>query len=134
LFELAFDYDIGVTGIPQPRETGWFITDRDTDPVRHLFLCMEERMDGSGVWTVELHECRDRRGDAGKAMHSYPSETAAREALDLIYRLSRYLVPLPTWNEQQVEDGRWRVRVYEPAGSVRAFRSDLQGNVRRPDA
>lgn len=77
---------------------------------------MEERVDGSGVWIVELHECRGRHGDAGKAMHSYPSESSARDALDLIYRLSRHLMALPTWNEQQVEEGRWRVRVYEPVG------------------
>jgi hypothetical protein len=47
-----------VTGIPQLREAGWFVTGSDRDPVRHLFVRMEEHMDGTGVWTVELHECR----------------------------------------------------------------------------
>ena len=71
-------------------------------------------MDGTGIWTVELHECRGRRGDAGKAVDSYPCEARAREALQLIYRLSRHLVALPTWNEQQLEEGRWRLHVREP--------------------
>lgn len=69
-------------------------------------------MDGTGVWTVELHECWGRRGAAGKAMRSYPSESQARAALDLIYQLSRHLAPLPTRDGQQREGGRWRVRVY----------------------
>jgi hypothetical protein len=73
---------------------------------------MEEHMDGTGVWTVELHECWGRRGAAGKAMHGYPSASQAGEALHLIYQLSRHLAPLPTRDERQREDGRWRVRVY----------------------
>jgi hypothetical protein len=112
-----FDYVPVMAGIPQLREAGWLITGDDRDPVRHLFVRMEESMDGSGVWTVELHECRGRRGDAGKAMHRYAIQADARAALAAIYLLSRYLAPLPTWDPQRVEPGRWRVRVYEPTAS-----------------
>jgi hypothetical protein len=110
VFVPMYEYDDRVPGIPQVREAGWFVTGSDRDPVRHLFVRMEEHMDGSGVWTVELHECRGRRGEGGKAMHRYPSESQAKEALHLIYQLSRHLAPLPTWDDQQREDGRWRVR------------------------
>ncbi len=106
-----FGYAAVMAGIPQLREAGWLITGDDRDPVRHLFVRMEETMDGSGVWTVELHECRGRRGDAGKAMHRYATEADARAA---IYQLSRHVAPLPTWDAQRREPGRWRVRVYEP--------------------
>jgi hypothetical protein len=47
-------------------------------------------------------------------MHRYAAEADARAALAAIYLLSRYLAPLPTWDPQRVEPGRWRVRVYEP--------------------
>ena len=90
------------------------ITGNDRDPVRYLFVRMEEHVDGTGAWTVELHECRGRRGDPGKAKHSYATETEARAALNAIYQLSRRLVLLPTWDPQEMEAGRWRVRVYEP--------------------
>jgi hypothetical protein len=111
-----------VAGIPQLREAGWLITGKDQDPVRHLFVRMEECMDGSGVWTVELHECRGRRGEAGRAMHRYAAEGDARAALSAIYRLSRYLPPLPTWDPQRLEPGRWRVHAYQPTGRTRADR------------
>ncbi|WP_327007576.1 hypothetical protein OHA72_10080 [Dactylosporangium sp. NBC_01737] len=107
-----------MVGIPQLREVGWLVTGPDRDPVRYLFLRVEEFVDGSGVWSVELHECRGRRDAAGRARHSYPSEADARAALAVIYRLSEFLEPLPTWDEQQLEPGRWRVRVYEPTGGV----------------
>ena len=100
-----------VTGIPQLREAGWLITGPDKDPVRHLFTRLEEHMDDSGIWTVELRECRGR---GGKAAHSYPTESEARDSLDMIYRLSRHLAPLPTWDQGQVEPARWRIRVYDP--------------------
>jgi hypothetical protein len=45
----AYEYDAGVTGIPQLREAGWFVTGSDRHPVRHLFVRMEEHMDGTGV-------------------------------------------------------------------------------------
>jgi hypothetical protein len=108
------DYDRIVAGIPQLREAGWLITGKDHDPVRHLLVRMQEHMDGTGTWTVELYECRGRRGDAGNAMHSYVTETDARAALNAIYQLSRHLTPLPTWQPQKVEPGRWRTHVYEP--------------------
>jgi hypothetical protein len=68
---------------------------------------------------VELHECRGRRGEAGKAVRRYPSESQAREALRLIYLLSRHLVALPTWEEHQLEAGRWRLRVYADSRAQR---------------
>jgi hypothetical protein len=91
------------------------ITGSDRDPLRHLFLRVEEAMDGSGVWTVELFECRGRRGEAGKVLRRFDGEADARRAVDLVCRLSRYLVPLPTWEAQRCEQGRWRLRAYDPA-------------------
>jgi hypothetical protein len=88
----------GVAGVPQLREAGWLITGPDRDPVRHLLARLCEYVDGSGTWTLELFECRGRHGEAGKAMRRYASEHDARLALALIYRLSRHLVPLPTWD------------------------------------
>lgn len=114
-----------MAGIPQLREAAWLITGPDPDPVRHLLARLCERVDGSGLWTVELFECRGRIGEAGKAMHSYGSEDDAREALAVIYRLSRHLAPLPTWDPQHVEPGRWRVIAYEPtAQDTRRRRHD----------
>lgn len=114
-------------GIPQLRVAGWFITDSDRDPVRHLFLRVEQTMDGTGVWTVELHECRGRLGTAGKAMHRYPTEADARAAVDLILQLSRHLVPLPCWDSGRSEPGRWRICDYEYTRSEQHRRERLVG-------
>jgi hypothetical protein len=67
------------------REVGWLVTGDDPDPVPHLFVRMEEAMDGSGTWTVELSECRGRCGTAGNAPHRYSAEADARAALAAIY-------------------------------------------------
>jgi hypothetical protein len=101
-----------MAGIPRIREAGWFITDSDRDPVRHLFVRLEQYMDGSGAWTLELHECRGRRGVAGKAEHRYATETDARTALVGICALSNHLAPLPTWTDSKAEPGRWRMLTY----------------------
>jgi hypothetical protein len=107
-----------MVGLPQLRTAGWLITGTDADPVRHLFLRLTETVDGSGVWTVELQECRGRRGQAGTAMRSYPNEVDARTAVQLICQLSCYLAPLPTADGQRREAGRWRLRTYEPVVSA----------------
>lgn len=129
-----------VVGIPQLREVGWLITGYDRDPVRHLFVRLEEAMDGGGTWTVELSECRGRRGADGNAVHRYPAEADARAALDAIYRLGRHLGPLPTWDPQRAESGRWRVRVYEPterdprrSASAELARRNVSNDLRRAD-
>jgi hypothetical protein len=115
LYAQMFEYPDGMTGIPQLREAGWFITGSDRDPVRHLFVRLEESMDARTCgWTVELHECRGRRGEAARARRSYVTEADARAALNVIYRLSRHLAPLCTWDPQMSEPERWRTRIYEP--------------------
>ena len=101
-----------MAGAPQLREVGWFITGTDRDPRYHLFVRLEERMDGSGEWTVELRRC-DGRGEGAYARHVYPTEVEAGHALQAIYSLSRHLEPLPTYSEQ-MEVGRWRRRTYQP--------------------
>ncbi len=103
-----------MTGIPRIREAGWFITGQDRDPVRHLFVRLEERMDGSVVWTVELHLCRPPHDHTGKAMREFPTEAGARTALHTIYALSRHLVEQPTWTAGRRERGRWRIWTIEP--------------------
>jgi hypothetical protein len=103
-----------VAGAPQLREAGWFVTGRDADPVRHLFIRLEERTDGSGTWTVELHLCQARRDRPGTAMRTYATEADARAALQAIYQLSRHLVDLPTWDHTDLAPGRWKVRTVGP--------------------
>ena len=103
-----------MAGAPQLREAGWFVTGRDADPVRHLFVRLEERTDGSGTWTVELHLCQARRNQPGAAMQIYATEADARAALQAIYRLSRHLIDLPTWDPAVLAPGRWNVRTVEP--------------------
>ena len=110
-----------MVGIPQLREVGWLITGTDRYLVRHLFIRLEETMDGSGVWTVELADCQRRAAEGGHVMHHYGGEADARTAVAAIYALSRHLSPLPTWDSQRWELARWRVRTYlpEPAGAPR---------------
>ncbi|GAB3852243.1 hypothetical protein ACFPIJ_42280 [Dactylosporangium cerinum] len=110
-----------MVGIPQLREASWLITGTDRDPVRHLFVRLEEAVDGSGVWTVELSDCRLHTRDGGHAIHRYNCEADARMAVALIHTLGTHLDPLPTWNPQQREHARWRVRAMpsEPASQVR---------------
>ncbi|MEV6930885.1 hypothetical protein AB0M46_41225 [Dactylosporangium sp. NPDC051485] len=103
-----------MVGIPQLREAGWLITGDDRDPVRHLFIRLEETMDGSGVWTLELADCRRRASDGGHVMHRYSCEANARTATVAIYALSRHLAPLPIWDPDRREQARWRVKVYSP--------------------
>jgi hypothetical protein len=86
----------------------------DRDPVRYLFLRMEQTVDGSGEWTVELSDCRRRVNEGGHGMHRYEGEAEARTAVAAIYALSRHLMPLPTRDPQHREPPRWRVRAYDP--------------------
>lgn len=83
---------------------------------------MEETVDGSGQWTVELSDCRRRAGEGGHVMHHYRHEGDARAAVAAVYALSRHLEPLPTWNTRHSEPPRWRVRAYEavPVGPQRS--------------
>jgi hypothetical protein len=111
-----------VSGIPQLREASWFVTGRDQDPVRHLFLRLQERMDGSGVWTVELHRCAVRRADGGAVDREYRAEADARTAVRLIYALTKHLVDMPTWAPDVTETGRWHTRTYEPSPQDVQFR------------
>lgn len=95
------------------REAAWLVTGPATDPVRHVFVRLEQRVDGSGSWTVEVHLCRERRGHPAAAMHVYPDEESARAAVRAMYALGRHLDALPTWNPDRCEPGRWRVQKYE---------------------
>jgi len=122
-----------VAGTPQVREAGWFVTGRDDDPIRHLFVRLEERMDGTGTWTLELHLCGNR--EVGKAMNVYQRESDARTALDAIYHLSRYLRELPTWNPMITEPGRWRLHSRPPTPQdlqLRRHRWDSAAVTQRP--
>ncbi|GAA3449708.1 hypothetical protein GCM10018962_15410 [Dactylosporangium matsuzakiense] len=103
-----------VVGIPKLREAGWLITGTDRDPVRHLFFRVEQTLDGTGEWTVELSDCRRRADDGGRTQRRYSCETDARTALAAVLTLSRHLPPLPTWDPQLCEPARWRVRSWLP--------------------
>lgn len=119
-------------GLPQPRESSWFITGKDSDPVRHLFLLLEERMDGTGIWTLKLRLCLARREDASTAEQQYDTEAQARTALQAIYTLSRYLCPLPTWDPETFEVGRWRIRTQKPTEYDLHHRSRHTSTPRQP--
>ena len=111
-----------MAGLPQIREAGWFITDRETDPVRHLFIRLEERMDGTGSWTLELHRCRTRPGTPSAVKHEYGNEDDARAALTLIYALSRHLDGAADWQPATTETDAGA-----PAQSSRPSRSSSFG-------
>jgi hypothetical protein len=109
------------------REAGWFVTGRDDDPVRHMFVRLEERMDGTGTWTLELHLCAD---EDGRATNVYSDESDARAALDAIYRLSRQLGELPTWDPTIRQPGRWTIRTRPPTPQDLHFRERHRTHVR----
>lgn len=98
-------------GAPQLREVAWLVTGPDRDPVRHLYVRLEERMDGSGVWTLGVRECS---GLGRKTMRCYGNEADARDRLQAVYALySRQ--QLPMWDPEQREEARWRVRTFPPS-------------------
>jgi hypothetical protein len=77
-------------------------------------------MDGTGTWTLELHQCGNREG--GKATNIYQSEADARTALGAIYELSRHVCDLPTWDPTITQQGRWRIHSRPPTPQDIQFR------------
>jgi hypothetical protein len=51
-----------MAGTPQVREPGWSVTGHDDDRACHLFVRLEERMDGGRTWTLDPHRCGARDG------------------------------------------------------------------------
>lgn len=84
-------------GIPQLREYAWLITGPDRDPRRWLMARLEERQDGSGIWTIELFDCQNP--PEATVRTEYPDEEQARAALAEIYRLRL----------DDADPGRWRI-------------------------
>ena len=105
-----FDYNAGVTWLPRIREAGWLKTGKDGPEGshryadRHLFVRLQQDMNGTGEWTLELHDCH--RAAGGHVARVYDNESDARAALACIYALTRYLEPL-------TEVGRWEIKTYE---------------------
>jgi hypothetical protein len=113
-----------VTWLPRIREVGWFKTGRDGPggsgryADRHLFVRLQQDMNGTGEWTLELHDCR--QGADGRVMRVYDNEHDARAALDLVYALARHVEPLQDRFSDVAEFGRWEVHTYDLSdGDVR---------------
>ncbi|GAA2531729.1 hypothetical protein [Pilimelia columellifera] len=115
-----------MAGIPQLRAAGWFVTGQER-PHRsehlsyHLLVRLWEHMDGSGVWSVSLHDCAAPAGH-GRVERRYGSEDAARTALAAMYALARHLPPLPTMpplgqTEPNHELGRWQISEDRQSGA-----------------
>jgi hypothetical protein len=91
------DYDLVVSWTPHLREASWFMTGHNGPEGshcyadRHLFLRVEQDMNGTGEWTVELQDCH-RAGRGIK--RTFGSEQDARTATTCIYSLTRHLGPL----------------------------------------
>lgn len=106
-----------MTWLPRIREVGWFITGRDGPDGsyryadRHLFASLQQDMNGTAEWTLELRDCRSAAG--GHVTRVYANEDDARAALACIYALTRHLGPLPDRCTGSVEVGRWEVRTYD---------------------
>lgn len=83
------------------RETGWLLTGSERDPRRLMLVRLEERMDGSGIWTVECFQNGEPGERDGKYMAEFDNEPVARAAVEATYR--------------QFDDvGRWKVTRYLP--------------------
>jgi hypothetical protein len=112
------DYDLVVSWTPHLREASWFMTGRDGPEGshryadRHLFLRVEQDMNGTGEWTVELRDCH-RAGRGIK--RTFRSEQDARTATTCIYALTRHLGPLEDRFSGPAEEGRWTIRTYNLA-------------------
>jgi hypothetical protein len=110
------DYDLIVSWTPRLREASWFMTGRDGPEGsrryadRHLFLRVEQDLNGTGEWTVELRDCH-RAGSWIK--RTFSSEQDARTATACIYALTRHLGPLEDRFSGQTEEGRWKIRSYD---------------------
>lgn len=108
-----------MVGIPQLRASAWFITGREREhrseyPRYHLLVRLWEHLDGSGVWSVDLHDCAAPAG-GGRVERRFDCEDDARAALAAVLALARHLPPLPTMpplgeTEPGYEAGRWQVR------------------------
>lgn len=92
------DYDVIMSWTPRLREASWFMTGHDGPDGsrryadRHFFLRVEQDMNGTSEWTVELRDCH--RGSDGRTLRTYRNEQDARTAVACIYALTRHLGPL----------------------------------------
>lgn len=112
--EHMFDYAVVMSWLPRIREVGWYVTGVDVPAkhvyaVRRLFIRLEQDLDGTGEWTLELRDCST--GAEGWARKVYGDEGDARLALQLIYGLARHLC-LPHEQGTRQAKGRWEVRSY----------------------
>lgn len=112
-----------MAGLPRLREAAWLVTGPDRWPLYHLQVRLYEAMDGSGVWTLKVRECRPAGPVEHRSQRCYATEAEARADLQQIYELGRR--QLPTRQPGLQEEGRWRVRVHPPD------RYDLQLRARR---
>jgi len=120
--------------MPRIREAGWFKTGRDGPPgshryaARHLFMRLEQDMNGTGEWTLQLSDCG--KGAEGRVIRVYPCKSDARQALAFIYALTQHLGPLTDRLGNESETGRWEVHSYElsPADQVQLARAARQAH------
>lgn len=103
--------------LPRLREVGWFKTGRDGPEGsyryadEHPFVRLEQDMNGSGEWTLELRDCR--QGADGRVRRVYRNERDARTALACLYALTRHLGPLHDHFSGLAEVGRWEIRTFD---------------------
>jgi hypothetical protein len=83
------------------RESGWLLVGPDRNPRRLILVRLQERMDGSGTWTVECFHHGEIGEPDRKSVAEFADEATARSAVEATYR--------------EFEDvGRWRVTRYLP--------------------
>jgi hypothetical protein len=75
---------------------------------RHLLVRLQQDMNGTGEWTLQLRVCH--RAADGHVTRVYVEKDDACTALACIYALARRLGPLPDRCTGSVELGRWEVR------------------------
>jgi hypothetical protein len=87
------------------------LPDHTGPATRHLFVRLEQRMDGSGQWTLEVAIC-GRRAD-GWAKRVYETEQDARQTLACVEALGLLMGPLADHYDGAEEFGRWQLRHYD---------------------
>jgi hypothetical protein len=115
--------------LPRIRAAGWLVTGRDGPEgsyrylTRHLFVRLEQHMDGSGRWSLEVADCA--RGADGRVIRVYDGEQDARQALASVQALS-LLLTLVDHYDGTPQTGRWQISQYElgPADEQQLGRRD----------
>jgi hypothetical protein len=117
-------YPVGMTWLPRIREVGWFVTGHDGPAGsyryadRHLFVRLQQDLNGSGEWTLELRECH--RAADGHVSRVYGDEHDARATLACIYALSKHLASGGVEGNDLVGTGRWEIRSYDLSDADRS--------------